>query len=120
MKLWIDDIRNAPDDTWVVARTINSAIKAIRTFNIEEISFDHDISHQVTMEALSRPYPCGECFCAVAYYVSVALWPQKPKVTIHTSNPAGAKEIEAILKEGQMPAIIIMMGSVNRLELEVK
>lgn len=71
MKLFIDDIRNAPDDKWSVARTVSEAIRFIAFFGkeIEEISLDHDISHQVGMGKLSRPYPCEETFAAVAYYI---------------------------------------------------
>lgn len=71
MKLFVDDIRNAPDESWTVARTINAAISFIDTFSdkIEVISLDHDISHQIAMDILSRPYPCNETFTAVAYYI---------------------------------------------------
>lgn len=69
MKLFVDDIRNAPDESWTVARTVNSAISAIDTFDFDEISLDHDISHQVSVGTLSRPYPCEETFTAVAYFI---------------------------------------------------
>jgi len=69
MKLFVDDIRNAPDESWTVARTINAAISFLETFEPEVISLDHDISHQVSVGSLSRPYPCDETFTAVAYYI---------------------------------------------------
>jgi hypothetical protein len=47
--------RNAPDESWTVARTITAAISAIATFHFDVISLDHDISHQVVMGGLSRP-----------------------------------------------------------------
>ncbi len=121
MKLWVDDIRPAPDESWTVAKTVNSAIKAIHAFQFEEISLDHDISHQVTIGELGRPYPCNETFQAVAYYIAEQ-WRDKtigrPKITIHTSNPGGAKEMELILKEVDIIPEIKMMGLSNRLEQE--
>ena len=61
MKLWVDDIRNAPDETWTVARTINAAINALKMFEFEEISLDHDISHQVGMGKKPSYRKCRRC-----------------------------------------------------------
>ena len=140
MKLWVDDIRNAPDDTWHVCRTVNAAVRCMYRFKgeIREISLDHDISHQVGMDGLSRPYPCEETFQAVAYYVA-ELWMLErnlevhgdksgigvlspgisPKVTIHSSNPIGSREMQAILKESGIAAELRPMGAANRLEMEL-
>lgn len=53
MKIWLDDVRNAPDDSWVIARSVNDAKKMIwlcylaRNMPwcspIEMISLDHDM-----------------------------------------------------------------------------
>lgn len=122
MKLFVDDIRQAPDDSWTVARNVTEAIRAIARFgnDIKEISLDHDISHQVHIEKLSRPFPCGECFCPVAYYIGsyFQVGEDSPQMTIHTANPAGAKEMEAILHDHDINCKIKMMGLANRLEME--
>lgn len=122
MKLFIDDIRNAPDESWSVARTVDSAISFIAQFggDIEEISLDHDISHQVGMGELSRPFPCVETFTAVArymreYYGSADRNIPIPKITIHSSNPMGAKNMQFILRDlGEIP--YIPYAPANRLE----
>lgn len=143
MKLYIDDIRNAPDDSWTVARTVLSAIRAIKMFDFDEISLDHDISHQVVVGRLSRPYPCEETFEAVAHYIALKYWhltpmnhdgssgnsgsagyniPRKniyPKITIHSSNPIGADKMKSIFDEVEIPCTIKLTGAVNRLEMEV-
>ncbi len=125
MRLWVDDIRNAPDDTWVVVRSVTAAIRTIAMFrdSITEISLDHDISHQVTVGGLSRPYPCEETFAAVAYYIGALhqnslFW--LPKLTAHTSNPVGAETIEHLLAKSGLVCEIKMTGlTANRLEMEV-
>lgn len=123
MKLWIDDIRNAPDDTWTVARTVTSAIKAIEMFgkDIKVISFDHDISYQIELNGVSRPYPSPETFQAVALFAALywktTLYRDRPLVKIHTANPAGCKELERILELFEVE--VKMMGIANRLEQEV-
>lgn len=43
MKVYLDDIRNPPDDTWIIARNYNQAINLLKTGKVTEISFDHDL-----------------------------------------------------------------------------
>jgi len=118
MKLWIDDIRNAPDDSWTVVRNVTSAIKAIAMFgdSIEAISFDHDISYQIQMGEVSRPYPSPETFQAVAEYVVLYYMKEKrilPLIKIHTANPTGAIALEKILKDFR--PVTNMLGVAKRL-----
>lgn len=123
IKLWVDDIRHAPSDEWVVVRTVTEAIRTIAQWDVEELSLDHDISHQVIVGRLSRPYPCDECFCAVAYFVGATakLDPKEhPKITLHTSNPVGAEKMQRILSDFGIVSEVKMTGiSANRLEMEV-
>lgn len=119
MKLYIDDIRQVPDDSWVLARTIDSAINAIATFDFDVISLDHDISHYVVMDGVSRPFPCAETFTPVALYIDAKYLPndRKPKIIIHTSNPVGAEKMKAILKD--FDVTVSESRPANRLELEI-
>lgn len=124
MKLWVDDIRNAPDDSWTVARTVTSAIRAIARYDFDTISLDHDISHQVTVGALGRPYPCEETFASVAYFIAAKYVnhhdTKKPKVTLHTSNTVAGDEMAQILyRECGIEVEKKYMGAANRLEMEV-
>lgn len=124
MKLWVDDIRNAPDDSWNVARTVSEAIKTIATMKVEHISLDHDISHQVSIDKMSRPYACGECFCAVAYFIVEKYVDNRsammPKISIHTANPVAAVELQYVLRGAGIEPEIIRSKPVNRLEMEVE
>ncbi len=120
MKLYVDDIRPAPEG-WQQARTVTDAIKCLAFFgnSIDEISLDHDISYAVEVAGTQRPFPSPENFQAVAYFICV-LYEQcekRPTITIHTANPVGARELESILKTFTTktePA-----SRVNRLESEV-
>jgi hypothetical protein len=42
MRVWLDDVRPAPDG-WVHVRTPEEAINRLKTGEVEEISFDHDL-----------------------------------------------------------------------------
>ena len=134
MKLFVDDIRNAPDDTWHVARTALEAIRAIARYDFEVISLDHDISHQVSIGGdLERPFPCKETFASVAYYIAAKHWHEidlvgsarvmraniVPRVILHTSNEVAGDEMAAMLKEHGIIAEKKYMGAANRLEMEL-
>lgn len=107
MKLWVDDERRAPEG-WTQARTVTEAIRTIAMFgaDITEIALDHDIGHPAhNIEGQYASVSCPENFTAVAYYIRerytlsvpfVDNW--LPKITIHTWNPEGAKEIAHILE----------------------
>lgn len=45
MKIWLDDVRTPPDDTWVWCKSGHECIGMIITNrnNIETVSFDHDL-----------------------------------------------------------------------------
>ena len=123
MKLFVDDIRNAPDDTWVLARTIKAALSAIDRFEFDTVSLDHDISHQVTVGAVSRPYPCEETFSVVATYLGVLrrTYPERvvPEIIIHTANPVGANIMAKICERYVLPYKIEPYKPANRLETEI-
>ncbi len=121
MKIYVDDIRTSPDDSWNICRTALSAVSALDMFweQIVEITLDHDISHQIVMGEMSRPFACPETFEIVARHVALLKklhveW--SPAVSIHTSNPAGAERMRLLLEEvGIIPSITRSVGA-NRLE----
>lgn len=118
MKLYVDDIRPAPEG-WQQARTVTDAIRFLAQFGeqVDEISLDHDISYAVEVAGTQRPFPSPENFTAVARFI-VALGIQ-PKITVHSANPVGANEIQLILVENGINAEYFPASRVNRLESEV-
>lgn len=44
LKLWIDDIRIPPDNTFDIARTYDDAISLLQTNQYDHIWLDHDLS----------------------------------------------------------------------------
>lgn len=109
MKLFVDDLRPAPDG-WTLANTIIGAITAIKQFDPEVISLDHDICHHIITVFLNNGnksdqrqpdmVACAENFTAVAEYLVVKYKGQKhkPKIFIHTMNPVGAEKLKGILR----------------------
>jgi hypothetical protein len=123
MKLFVDDIRDAPDDSWTVVRKVLPAIRLIATQQVTEISLDHDIENR----------PSDETFMPVAYFIGEKHYTSRqidtafmgsefcppaqkklmearlhlyPRITIHSVNPVGAKEMAAVLKDYGIEATI--------------
>lgn len=79
MKLWVDDERPAPDDSWVVSKTSGEA-KARLWCSLglsiapwDEISLDHDLGGEDTG------------MLVLDYMAEHGIWPRV--LTIHTANP---------------------------------
>jgi len=87
MKIWIDDIRPAPDN-WIWAQNYDEAIDLIaRTKEIDEISFDHDLGYDS---------PTGyTIICQIEECIAMGFWDGKiPKFHIHSDNPVGRANIQ--------------------------
>ena len=89
MKLFVDDIRNAPDESWSVARTNEQAVQALAMFQFAEVSLDHD------MEGTPETFKPTAYFLGAKYTGST----KAPKITLHTANPDGASRMKNILKQ---------------------
>jgi len=120
MKLFVDDIRTPPDDSWTLVRTVTEAIRAIARFDFEEISLDHDISHEVSIgNHVSRPFPCGETYAAVAYYIALKYQGYSathPKITLHTSNEVAGDEMANMFDDHGIIVEKKYMGGAKRLK----
>ena len=90
MKLFVDDIRKLPDESWSLARTVSEAIRAINMFDFEVISLDHDI------EGSKETFDTVALFLAEKY--KDYLISDRPKIVLHTANPVGARRMHGILE----------------------
>jgi hypothetical protein len=88
MKLWIDDVRPAPEGyTWI--KTVNFALTFISAFDgeIELIDIDHD---------------AGDCAIYGGDYIKILDWLEETgrnyPIRIHSMNPVGRENMRAIIK----------------------
>lgn len=105
MKLFVDDIRDAPEG-WVLARSISEAINFIDMYrgSITHLSLDHDISIQVEVKGGYYNRPSPDTFQVVAKYaVELVAWEETLAkdwvITTHSSNPTGRKAIIKIFDD---------------------
>ena len=89
MKLYVDDLRNPPDDSWYVVRTAEEAIVILSSMCATHVSLDHDLGDNV---------PPG---------YDVLLWLEReiitndypmPEIIIHTANPSAKVKMDLCVK----------------------
>lgn len=91
-KLWIDDVREPPDETWHWVKTSDDAIKIMLVGvyagePFREISFDHDLGGDddaYNVATMIEDYAHQD-------YLARVKW------SIHSANPVGRARIQAAL-----------------------
>ena len=107
LKLFLDDIRERPDDSWFLVKNYDEFVKFIeKSFinfqPIDIISFDHDLAIQhytITDNELLNNYYDNICeftglHCArflIKFYIENNI--DFPEIFVHSMNPIGAKNI---------------------------
>ena len=100
MKIWVDDIRTSPDNTWTWIKSVRQFNKGGRTNvilgNVSVISLDHD---------------AGEYYKDGGDYMKIIDWmdayfhdkssERVPKLILHTQNPVAKERMQqVIMKNG--------------------
>lgn len=87
IKIWVDDLRPAPDDSWTAVTTPSAAIALLETGEVEVISFDHDLGFDGEKELTGY---------------QVLLWIEEavvlrqfkaPEMRVHSANPPGHERL---------------------------
>ncbi len=98
VKLWVDDIRDAPGADWIVARTVKEAQEILTTRVVHTLSLDHDLgmcSSCVRADAETcRHIQSG--YDLVKWMVEGERWPIK-KPAVHSMNPVGRQNMQALI-----------------------
>jgi hypothetical protein len=97
MKLWIDDIRPAPEGyRW--AKTVNSAIQFIETH--ESLFWHGDIKEPITLIDLDDN--AGEYACSGGDYIEILNYLERTgrnyPIRIHSTNAVGVQNMRAIIQ----------------------
>jgi translation initiation factor 2 alpha subunit (eIF-2alpha) len=89
MKLFVDDLRDPPDSSWVVARSYNEAIDKLKTGEVEILSLDHDLGLDLT------GYDIISWLEKKIYRDEM----KSPKeILVHSANPVGVENIKRAIK----------------------
>lgn len=92
LKLWLDDIRTPPDNTWIHVYSADTAfdlIEIVGLYQFEVMSLDHDLGDNV---------PTGYDFLNKIEHMVSENTQDVPTIMIHSANPVGRKNMEAAIK----------------------
>lgn len=109
MKVWHDDIRRPPDDSWTWARTNEEAKLLILNNNVKEISLDHDMG----LEAYDPDEQDADLRIGSSEQDGYELvkwmceWNRIPAiVSVHSWNPIGAKRMALLFQDYGVKATV--------------
>ena len=88
MRLWLDDVRPAPDGFHPVKTGIE-CINLLRTGEVTALSFDHDLGEGLT------GYDVAKWIEQNAASIKPILW------EVHTSNPVGRQNIVMAMQNAE-------------------
>lgn len=97
MKLWIDDIRPAPNNYFWV-RTVNQAIYIIRRIE----NYDKKHNHENSLELIDIDHDAGDYAFDGGDYIKLLDWLEETgrnyPIHIHSMNPVGIANMRAIIQ----------------------
>ena len=106
MKLWIDDVRPAPEGYfWVLS--VNDAIKIIKIaerkhFAGDKIFWEGTIKHSLPIELIDIDHDAGDYASNGGDYIRLLDWLEETgrnyPIRIHSMNPVGVANMRAIIQ----------------------
>lgn len=95
MKVWLDDVRPPPDDTWTVAKTAKECIRLLDTNSgaVELCSLDHDLGSEKPGEDGYEVLRWIERNCSK----DPEYLPPR-SILVHTSNPVARERMYQALR----------------------
>lgn len=97
MKIWLDDVRDAPDDSWEVVRDFSSVILELEYGGVEAISLDHDLGGDIP-PGMTRAWTGYDVALRIEEMVAEDCNYYPPKIYVHTDNPVGRANIWEAIK----------------------
>ena len=91
MRLWIDDLRAPPDDTWIWAKSSNEARSLYLDLQFIEVSFDHDLGGDDTAMPIAN----------MIEELAANGEAEPPIWHIHSANPVGRQNLKAALQSAE-------------------
>ena len=107
MKLWIDDIRPAPEG-YVWCKSVNETKSYIIRALIGWLRLNKEIQYPI--EILDIDHDSGEFYQDGGDYIEILKWFEKtqtpcPPIHIHSMNPVGVENMRAIIERNSWKEI---------------
>ena len=107
MKLWIDDVRPAPEGNYMMALSVNTAIELIKMIERRNTLYATHTSEGVTdemeIELIDIDHDAGEYAYDGGDYIKLLDWLEETDrnypIHIHSMNPVGVQNMRAIIQK---------------------
>ena len=97
MKLYLDDVRDLPDDSFTLVRSYEEAVLFVKDNGIPPfISFDHDLGCDEIGNILKNGYDFAKWLVDMDIE-NIHKFPNNFTFDIHSANPIGKNNIKSIL-----------------------
>ena len=108
MKLWIDDVRQAPEG-YVWCKSVNEAKKAIfDTDEMNEIPRMHDMNFSITL--IDIDHDAGDYAVDGGDYIKLLDWLEETgrnyPIRIHSMNPVGRENMRRIIQKNNWREVV--------------
>lgn len=102
MKLWIDDVRPAPNDKYYVLRSVNEAKAAIRECEYMFAATRPKYKEFWKIEFIDIDHDAGDYASNGGDYIKLLDWLEETgrnyPIRIHSMNPVGAENMRRIIR----------------------
>lgn len=99
MKIWVDDIRPAPEG-YIWCRSVNQVKCIIERYG-SWIDWDNNIVDCI--ELIDLDYDAGDYFCMGGDYINILDWLEERgrsyPIRIHSMNPVGVENMRRIIRK---------------------
>ncbi len=94
MKIFLDDLRNPPDDSWILVREVPEVIRLLKRYpeRITDISLDHDLGDDVE-------YTGYDVLLYIEEEVFYNTFTPVPNIQLHTDNASARIKMKAAVQK---------------------
>lgn len=97
MKLYLDDVRDLPDESFDLARSYDEAVNYVKQHGIPTfISFDHDLGVDENEKLLPTGFDFAKWLVEMDMD-NIYKFPENFSFHVHSANPVGKANIEGYL-----------------------
>ena len=97
MKLYLDDVRDLPDESFLLARSYEQAVLFVKENGIPPfISFDHDLGVDENEKLLPTGFDFAKWLVEMDMD-NIYKFPENFSFNVHSANPVGKANIEGYL-----------------------
>lgn len=103
MKLWVDDVRPAPEG-YLVAQSVNDARAIIKKIESDAIYWKHNSNgyQSPILELIDIDHDAGDFACYGGDYIKLLDWLEETgrnyPIKIHSMNPVGVENMRRIIQ----------------------